>query len=753
METLDFVFFKSVKGQKGLKGEPFSIELDDFCDHIKKHYPHIERAEKDGGCIVFAQLENNRRGNKYTLSKTAAVIDYDHQEAGEFARIAERVKNMGVLAWIYTTHSHTKDSECFRVVLPFAHPIDPEQGKRANKALADMVGGVYDTTTTQQARPFYTPAHPKGAPFENLTFAGYPIDPSDYATPAEHTEGKRAEAKMPEDPTTKTGVVGAFCRAYTVPEAIEEFLPDKYTQGSSPVRYTWAGGSKKNGLLVEDGGKYGYSFHGTDPLNASGKSHVYNAYDLVMVHKFNGVEADMDKFARSLPIVAEELNRAAAEDFAEICGEIGEDASEWLAKLDRDKKGEIKPTTANIDIIYRHDPDLIGWHYDTFTKRIKNSDGEQLSDNAEASIIVNIFGIRYRLDGCRQKIRDVLDSVIYDRTKDSLKEYFDSLPEWDGVPRVESLLIKFFCCTDNEYYRHIIKMHLTAAVARACNPTEKVKYDHVLTLAGAQGVGKSRFIRLLCPYDDWLNDSISTIQGKEGCEALSGKFLVELSELSALKKSEVEAVKSYLTREFDTYRPAYGRHVVDHLRRCVFFATTNETDFLRGLDGNRRFLIVEVNSTACPDFADLIRDKAQIWAEAKKYYTNGFSLTLPAHLNKTAEAYQKKFNQDENRLEEMAEKVREYMTQRIPADWETWDEQRRRAFYTNRDPLSDESLERSYIRRNEILWEMFGARFGDHRFNTASRDLTRVMGKHFPGWVDSNKIIINGKQCRGWIKK
>lgn len=771
METLDFVFFKS---RKDRKGEPFSIDFDGFCDRIKKHFPHTATAEtasryaemskeqrseaKDRGGIVFAQLENNRRGNKYTLSKTAAVIDYDHQEAGEFARITERVKDMGVLAWIYTTHSHTEADECFRVVFPFAHPIDPEQGERANKALADMMGGVYDTTTTEQARLFYTPTHPKDAPFENLTFAGYPIDPSDYATPAEHAEGKRGEAKKPEDPATKAGVIGAFCRAYTVPEAIEEFLHDKYTQGSRSNRYTWAEGSGADGFVVMDGGKFGYSHHGTDPLNANGESHIYNAYDLVRVHKFNGDAMKMRDFANSLPSVIDELNRAAAKDFANFDG-ADDTAAEWMAKLERGKKGEIKPTYPNISLIFRNDPDLMGWHYDTFTNQVEKENVGQITDRAHAAITVNTFGLKYGMEAGRQKIKDVLDCVMYDRTKDSLKEYFDGLPEWDGTPRVENLLIKYFRCTDNEYHRHIIKMHLTAAVARAYNTEgtaedfRLTKYDHVLVFAGAQGVGKSTFIRLLCPFENWVNDSISTIHGREGVEALIGNFLIELSELAALKKADTESIKSYITRISDKTRLAYRINAETYRRRCVFFGTTNETEFLRGLDGNRRFLVCEVKATTAPDFSDLIRERAQIWAEAKHYYLGGFPLYLPPHLSREAEQQQKRHNQDENELQAMAEKVREYITQKIPADWAAWDNLRRRSFYTSRDPLTDESVERDYICTSEILWEMFGIWIKDHRFSSASKDLKRIMQRHFPEWEKTNKIKINGVDKNGYKKK
>lgn len=762
-----FVYYKS---RRDKNGHPFSIDLGDFCDHIKKHYSHIETAEtasqyakmtkeqrteaKDRGGIVFAELKSGggKKTKDNTLSKTAAVIDYDHQAAGSLARVEKEIEQMGVLAWIHTTHSHTAESECFRVVLPFSAPTTPDHGERVNKILADGLGCEYDPTTVQQARPFFTPSHSKGAPFYEKTFEGRPVDPSQFATATDggskERKGGHQGEQTKEDPREKGGIIGAFCRCYDIQSAIEEFLPDTYTPTKRPDRYTYAKGTTWGGLVIY--GQHAYSNHSTDPI---GDGHEYNSYDLVRVHKFGGDAVQMDKFAESLEGVKKELARMAAEDFAGM----GEDLPEWLAKLERNKKGEIISNHYNIDLIFRNEPDLSGLYYDTFLNRICTPDGEPITDNLEKSIIVNVFGIRYRIDA-RQKIIDTMGSNMEERKRDSLKEYFDGLPEWDGVRRIERLLIDCFGCEDNAYYREIIKIHLVGAVARAVNVSNVVKYQTALALCGAQGVGKSTFIQILCPCEKWLNDSIYTINGKDGNEALQGKFFVELAELSALKKADVEHTKTYMGRGSDAYRPAYGRNLADFPRRCVFFATTNEIKFLRGLNGNRRFLVCMVKTTDYPtaQFKELESNKAQIWAEAKALYKSGYKFYLSdTDLNRYAEALQEEHNQDTEELEAMAENVRGYLEKRYPADFMNWEPERKKAFYRNPDPLSAESDELTEFSSQAIIYEIWGLRQGDKLHSYYAKRIPQIMKKYFPDWEPTDKVktVIKGHFLRGYRKK
>ena len=160
---------------------------------------------------------------------------------------------------------------------------------------------------------------------------------------------------------------------------------------------------------------------------------------------------------------------------------------------------------------------------------------------------------------------------------------------------------------------------MAAAVARVFEPG--IKFDTALILVGEQGTYKSTFVKKLGM--EWFSDTFTTVQGKESFEQIQGAWLIEMAELSGLKKAEVESIKHYISKREDMFRPAYGRTVETYKRQCVFFGTTNNKDFLRDPTGNRRFMPIDVR----PEYAtksvndDLTQDEVnQIWAEAYQLY-------------------------------------------------------------------------------------------------------------------------------------
>lgn len=726
-ETIRFVKYDHVKARQG-KAVVFPLSGFSLSD-LTKHRETAETAEefaamgkearlaaKDCGGIVFATLKDGRKertkGN--VDKKTAFVYDYDGVPDGSLKKVEDWVRSLGLFAWIYTTHSHgTKAGECFRVVLPLLYPLPPVYGEKMSRRMAERVGVECDKTTHQAERLFFLPSHPKGAEYVDEALEGELLD-----IPAPTEDGDEALRKA-EDPTKKSGIVGAFCRGYDIRDVIDEFIPGVYESTDDPDRYTYKNGTTSGGFVLLDD-NIAYSHHGTDPAGGM----AINAYDLVRIHKFKGADEDMRRFAASLPKVEEELKKQAAEDFPDQWGE----GNDWLGKLDRTKKGDIVQSMGNVALICDNDPELRGaFFYDTFRGGLFRKDGSRLDDNAMTSLFVRLFGLKYGITK-KEMVYDVMRERATAWGRDTLRDYFDNLPEWDGVERVGGLLSSLFGCDADEYHRHIMKMHLTAAVARAYEPG--VKYDHCLTLVGPEGTGKSRFVRALCPRADWFSDNVS-LEGKAGKEELRGRFLVEFGELASLKRAAVEAVKNYLTTQADTYREAYGRNVTEQPRRCVFFGTSNESAVLRGSDGSRRFLIVEVKRQAntCGDFSELEDNLPQIWAEAKALYKSGFPLFLPSSRMAEASEMADRHNSDILALEEMAEAVRGYID--TPHDF-AFDDKGKDEF-TNL----------------EIISELWGVRYstpGDG-YGIWSRRLRKVMEKYFPDWRE-----FRAKQ-RGWCKR
>jgi putative DNA primase/helicase len=195
--------------------------------------------------------------------------------------------------------------------------------------------------------------------------------------------------------------------------------------------------------------------------------------------------------------------------------------------------------------------------------------------------------------------------------------WLDSLT-WDQEPRITEVLIEVLSARgDGRYLAGVLRRFMISAVARAMHPG--CKADHMLVLVGGQGSFKSSFTRVLGA--PWCADSNSTFGTKDAIAELDGVWIMEIGELSGMKRSEIETVKHFVSRQVDRYRPAYGRAVIDQPRSCVFVGTTNEEKFLLDYTGNRRFWVVR-----CTDRINLKlleQQRTALWAEAVAAYRAG----------------------------------------------------------------------------------------------------------------------------------
>jgi predicted P-loop ATPase len=140
----------------------------------------------------------------------------------------------------------------------------------------------------------------------------------------------------------------------------------------------------------------------------------------------------------------------------------------------------------------------------------------------------------------------------------------------------------------------------------------------MLVLVGSQGKKKSEVAHLLA--GKWFSDNLPDLRSeKDAALALAGNWLLEMAELSAMRKADIEHCKAFLTRTVDKFRPPYGRVYIDQPRQCVFIGTTNKPDFLRDETGSRRFWPVDVVKL---DLDWLRENRGQLLAEAKHHYDN-----------------------------------------------------------------------------------------------------------------------------------
>ena len=194
--------------------------------------------------------------------------------------------------------------------------------------------------------------------------------------------------------------------------------------------------------------------------------------------------------------------------------------------------------------------------------------------------------------GSREDVKGAFKMLCTENKFNPIADMLDNLPVWDRRPRAKYMLCALFGAANNAYTQAVSELWMRGAVRRGYEPG--CKFDYTLVLKGTQGIKKSLTGRRLAMREEFFCETVSDItQAKTTAEQISGKWIVEIGELSGIKGKGLEAVKASLTAQKVTVRLAYAHFPVDQLRSCVFVATTNERDFLIDRTGNRRFLPVE----------------------------------------------------------------------------------------------------------------------------------------------------------------
>lgn len=223
-----------------------------------------------------------------------------------------------------------------------------------------------------------------------------------------------------------------------------------------------------------------------------------------------------------------------------------------------------------------------------------------------------------------------------------VREYLDELT-WDGTARVDGWLSQYLRVVDSPYVRAVGRSFLLSLVARVLHPACKV--DTMLVLEGDQGVRKSTALRTLVG-DEWYLEIVGGIDVKETPQQFRRKWLIEVGELSAMRRTDIETFKGFVSRTADNYRPPYAKRARDFRRQCVLAGTTNAHAYLHDETGGRRFLPVRVVGEI--DIDALARDRAQLLAEAYQLVTAG----APWHISDRAVLDAAKVEQDDRYQED-----------------------------------------------------------------------------------------------------
>lgn len=203
-------------------------------------------------------------------------------------------------------------------------------------------------------------------------------------------------------------------------------------------------------------------------------------------------------------------------------------------------------------------------------------------------------------------------------------EYLEQL-EWDGQERIRYVLQRYMGADASDFVYEVVKHFLMEALSRIYRPG--CKADEMLCLVGQQGAGKSTFFRFLALNDDWFSDDLKQLNDSKIYEHLRGHWIMEMSEMiAAISAKSNEEIKSFLTRQKDTYRNPYDKYEEDRKRQCIFAGSTNTRQFIPfDRTGARRFLPIAIDSSKAEKH--ILDDEKearsyfdQLWAEVMEIY-------------------------------------------------------------------------------------------------------------------------------------
>lgn len=749
------------------------ISWDDFCKRVSTTQTTTETVEeyrkmtkpqqdavKDVGGFVGGHLRGGRRKTGTVLCRSMLTLDMDHGTPDILDELS--LFNSHELC-VYSTHKHTPEAPRLRLIFPLKRDVSEEEYPALARKVAQEIGmDLFDDTTYQPHRLMYWPSTSRNGEYVYRVMDGDILDPDAYLgmyddwrdvstwpVSSRESEAVKRAAKQQADPLAKTGAVGAFCRTYPIREAIEKFLPDVYAPSAMEGRYDYIPADSSAGVIIIDE-KFSYSFHATDP--ACGQ--LLNAFDAVRVHKFPDDDPKksynaMAEFAAADERVKfrifEEKRQAAAEDFDEA------DPDAWKKQLQYEKKSmELKNSLHNLMLILENDENLKGIVFNQLADgmeirgKVPWSHPAKFWRDADDAQLICYVDAAYGTFSARNYDIAVTKAVD-DRSYHPIREFFETLPDWDGVERADTLLVDYLGAEDTPYVRAVTRKELCAAYCRVYHPG--IKFDSMIVLNGDQGIGKSTLIAKL--GGEWYSDSLnlSDMNDKTAAEKLQGYWIMEIGELAGMRKADLDKVKAFISRQDDKYRASFGRRVTPHPRQCVFFGTTNsQNGYLRDITGNRRYWNVKVPGNGKYKPWDMDADTVkQVWAEVMVYAKAGEKLYLPPEL----EAYAKEEQRAAMERDDREGLVQEYLDMLLPDTWDSMDVYKRRDYVRDADdPMRpDGSVRRMEVSNMEIWCECFGKAKEDMK-PSDSYSIAAIM-ERMDGWSRTGKakvLPIYGKQ-------
>lgn len=624
--------------------------------------PKAQQADlKDVGAYIAGELAGGSRRNGCVKTRSAVVLDADNLPAGSTDEFIRRVDALGACCCVHSTAKHSPAAPRLRVVLPLGEDLPADLYAPVTRLLCQTIQpemSWFDPGTDQAGRIMYYSTHCQDIepvffhadkPFidafallnrlpnwqDTTTWPRFPREPA----PA------RLAAKQ-ADPEQKDGIVGAFCRTYSIEEAMAAFIPAAYEPvDNAEGRYTYAGGSTTGGAVLYDDGKFLYSHHATDPCGGK----LVNAFDMVRLHRFGALddEAKTDTPANRLPSYTAmcELARqdkAVADTLArEAVGNMGEVADESAAL----ELGHYAGQALTLDVLRAALKTMgVQVRRNLVTGKLEIT-GMPATYSAEEAVntlpivlwdLLKSIGVKGVSNPIiRSCLAALADENRYNPVLDMLRE-----TPWDGRSRFGALL-DMIRVDKSSFYALLIRKWLIQCVALAHNDhRHQEPAEGVITIQGEQGIGKTLLLRKLAVKSEWFAEGVTLdLKNKDDVLRAIGVWITELGELDSTLRKEQTSLKAFITQKVDRVRAPYAPESVDRPRHTSFGATVNPAAFLKDETGDRRFWVVPVEEIDINALAALPEEWVmQLWAEVYIWWQEnpqGFRLsrTERAHLD------------------------------------------------------------------------------------------------------------------------
>lgn len=632
------------------------LTWESFLDRLSKpkrtqeafqQYKAMKKSEqdelKDVGGFLGGTLKNGRRKKGYVLTRCLITLDADSIAPGGKEDTIKRVSGLGCAYAIYSTRKHESAAPRLRILFPTDRPLLPDEYEPIARKVAALIGmEIFDPTTFEPERFMYFPSCSADSEwvftYEDKPFLkadGILGQYQDWKNVLEWPEVPgiqkqlRQTLKKQGNPREKPGIIGAFCRVYDIPAAIDKFIPDVYEDYGNG-RYTYCNGSTAAGAVLYDEGMFLFSHHATDP--AGGR--LLNPFDLVRVHLFgqedeNATEGTpgnrMPSFTKMCEFAAQD--EAVRLDLAkEAFSDEGRE-KEPYPDIKIGAKGTITvlPTTRNLETLLNNEGLNISYDMIKREIKVKSQDKEAMEKfNGGPNSYGNLLTYctdQFARDGLRTstaKVHEWVTKVADDNKVNAAREYLEfNYMLYGGSKGIDALFECLKVMGDADLYKMLLRKWLCQGVAMAYNEHGQFGADGVLVLKGPHGIGKTSFFRKCCTIgQDYFAEGAMMDGSKDKLMEATQCWIGELGELPRSLK-DIEMMKAFITSPSDKFRAPYAKKAEIYPRLASFGATTNSDSFLKE-DGERRFWVIDVENI---DLVGLDRISFEaVWAEAMDLY-------------------------------------------------------------------------------------------------------------------------------------